>query len=222
MPDMAGAIGHWGYLAIFLFVILGNTGAPVPEEAVLALAGYLVWQGELRLPFVLAVGIASATIGDSLGYWLGRRFGRAAIERYGHWVLGGPARIERIERFVTRYGPLGVFVARFLPGLRFMAGPLAGALDLRFARFLVANLLGAAAYVPVMIGVGYTVGLGFGVYVERLRHLVGSLEPTVLAVALGLSAAMLTWRVLHVLFTRRTAPPAPKAPDRRSTTPPAA
>ncbi len=222
MSDVAGAIGHWGYLAIFLFVILGNTGAPVPEEAVLALAGYLVWQGQLRLPLVLAVGIASATIGDSLGYWLGCRFGRAAIERYGRWVLGGPARIERIERFVTRYGPQGVFVARFLPGLRFMAGPLAGALDLRFARFLVANLLGAATYVPVMIGVGYTVGLGFGAYVERLRHLVGSLERTVLLVALCLSAGMLTWRVLHVLLTRRAPPPTQKPPERRGAgTPPA-
>jgi membrane protein DedA with SNARE-associated domain len=220
MSDAAGVICHWGYLAIFLFVVLGNMGVPLPEEAVLALSGYLVWQGQLRLPVVLAVGIVSATAGDSLGYWLGWRFGRIAIERYGQWVLGRPTRIERLERFVTRYGPQGVFVARFVPGLRFMAGPLAGALNLRFSRFWVANLFGAATYVPVMVGVGYAVGLGFGQYVERLRHLIGSLERTVLLVALCLSAAVLTWRVFHVLFTRRAAPADPEGPDLHGSTTP--
>ncbi len=204
MPDVTALIGHWGYLAIFLFVVLGNMGVPLPEEAVLALAGYLVWQGQLRLPAVLAVGVLSATAGDSLGYWIGGRFGRFAIERYGHWVLGRPTRIETLERFVGRYGPLGVYVARFVPGLRFMAGPLAGALELRFSRFLVANLLGAATFVPVMVSIGYAVGLGFGRYVERLRYLVGSLERTVLLVALCLSAAVLTWRMLRVLYTKRS------------------
>src|SRR5574341_1666084 len=68
MLDPNELIGHWGYSAIFLAVVLGNVGMPVPEEAILALAGYLVWRGKLRLPLVLAVGIASAAAGDNLGY----------------------------------------------------------------------------------------------------------------------------------------------------------
>jgi membrane protein DedA with SNARE-associated domain len=55
MPDFGQLIGHWGYLAIFVLVILGNMGVPLPEETVLILAGYLVWQGELRLPMVLVI-----------------------------------------------------------------------------------------------------------------------------------------------------------------------
>ena len=73
MLDLGQLISHWGYLAIFLFVILGNLGLPAPEESILVLAGYLVWQGKLRLPLVLAVGILSAIAGDNLGYWIGRR-----------------------------------------------------------------------------------------------------------------------------------------------------
>jgi len=77
MPDLRPLIEHWGYVAIFVFVILGNLGIPVPEESILVMAGYLVWQGELRLPLVLLVGIFSAISGDNLGYWIGRRYGQA-------------------------------------------------------------------------------------------------------------------------------------------------
>jgi membrane protein DedA with SNARE-associated domain len=124
MPDLSQLIGHWGYLAIFVLVILGNMGVPLPEETILLLAGYLVWQGDLRLPIVLAIGILSAVVGDNAGYWIGRHYGQGAIECYGHWVLGNSKRLESMRGFVTRYGPMGVFAARFLPGLRFMAGPL--------------------------------------------------------------------------------------------------
>lgn len=203
MPDLGGLLNHWGYLAIFVFVILGNMGAPLPEETILALAGYMVWHGQLELLAVLLIGILSAILGDNLGYWLGRRYGRGAIERYGQWVLGRPARLQSIEGFVARHGSLAVFVARFVPGVRFMAGPLAGALQLPFSRFVVANLLGAALYVPVAVGVGYAIGLGLGEYVEMLRRIVGSVEHTVLVSALCLSAAVLVWRVLRALMQWR-------------------
>lgn len=139
MPDLGQLIGHWGYLAIFVLVILGNMGIPLPEETILLLAGYMVWQGDLRLPLVLAVGIVSAVVGDNIGYWIGRHYGQGTIERYGHWVLGNSKRLESMRAFVAKYGPLGVFVARFLPGLRFMAGPLAGATGLRPLRFFAAK-----------------------------------------------------------------------------------
>jgi membrane protein DedA with SNARE-associated domain len=197
MPDLSQLIGHWGYLAIFLFVVLGNVGLPVPEETILALAGYLVWGGKLRLALVLAVGILSAAAGDNLGYWIGRKYGRDAIERYEHRVLVAPERLDSIWRFVTRHGPLGVFAARFIPGLRSLAGPLAGAAGLRPLPFLVANLLGACVYVPYAVGIGYAVGYGLGQYVERVRHVVGEVEHIVLIAAAILTVALLGRRALR-------------------------
>ena len=82
MPDLTQLLGHWGYVALFVIVVLGNVGVPLPEETVLALAGYLVWRGDMRLPVVLVVGVVSAVAGDNLGYWVGRRFGRNALPRY--------------------------------------------------------------------------------------------------------------------------------------------
>jgi membrane protein DedA with SNARE-associated domain len=154
MPDLGPLISHWGYSAIFLFVILGNLGLPVPEESILVQAGYLAWQGELRLPLVLGVGILSAITGDNLGYWIGRRYGQEGIERYGRLVLLTPARLQTTRQFVTRYGAFGVFAARFIAGLRFLAGPLAGSAGLRPLAFVTANALGAIIYVPAMVAIG--------------------------------------------------------------------
>src|SRR2546428_13234594 len=81
MPDINQLITDWGYAGIFLVVILGNIGLPVPEETVLAVAGYLVWSGRLQLVPVLIVALVSAVAGDNFGYWLRRHYGRAAVER---------------------------------------------------------------------------------------------------------------------------------------------
>ena len=202
MPDLGELIGHWGYLAIFLFVVLGNVGLPVPEETILALSGYLVWQGKLRLALVLAVGILSAAAGDNLGYWIGRRYGRQAVERYGRRVLVTPERLGSVWRFVTRYGSFGVFVARFIPGLRSLAGPLAGAAGLRPLPFLVANLLGAGLYIPFAVGIGYAIGYGLGEYVERVRHVVGEVERGVLIAATIFTLALLARRALRAARRR--------------------
>jgi len=204
MQDVAGLLGHWGYLAIFLVVILGNMGFPIPEETVLILAGFLVWHGQLYLPLVLAVGVLSATIGDNIGYWLGRELGRRALERYGHWVWITPERLDATQRFVLRFGAWGVFLARFVPGLRFLAGPVAGATGLPPWAFLVANICGALLYVPIAVGVGYVIGYGFGEYIAQIERLAGDFERLVLLVAVTVGAILLAWHLVRDLMQRRT------------------
>lgn len=195
--DPVDLIAHWGYLALFLLVVLGNIGLPVPEETILVLAGYMCWRGELHLLVVLVIAVVSAVGGDNIGYWLGHRWGRASLERHASWLLGHPDRLAMMQDFVTRRGALAVFIARFVPGLRFMAGPLAGALGMPFPRFFVANLLGAVTYVPIVVGLGYGIGYGLGEYVEQLRRLGHNVEGLVLVVALVFFGFLLARRLLR-------------------------
>ena len=176
-------VEHWGYAAIFAVVVLGNVGLPVPEEAILTLSGYLVWRTDLKLWLVLVVGIVSASVGDNLGYLLGRRVGSAALGRYGRRVGLTPARLDAAQRFVEKHGALAVFGARFLPGLRFAAGPVAGVTGMRAPVFFVANALGACLYVPAMIGIGYAVGHQAGARLEQATARVLGVEYIVLAAA---------------------------------------
>ena len=180
-------------MGIFLVVILGNVGLPVPEETVLAVAGYLVWSGRVQLVPVLIVAIVSAVAGDNLGYWLGRRYGRTAVERYSRWLLT-PARVAKAESFVRRYGALAVCVARFVGGLRFLAGPLAGAVGLPFQSFLRGNVLGAVLFVPYAVGLGYAIGYGLGAHIARVQHALGGAAQVVLFSAIVLVVVLVAWR----------------------------
>jgi membrane protein DedA with SNARE-associated domain len=190
MPELAILIGHWGYLAIFVVVLLGNLGLPIPEEMVLVLGGYMAWKQELWLPAVLAAGIVGVVAGDNLGYWIGRRCGRPTIDRYGHLIFVTPERLDLIQRLVTRHGPLGIFLARFCPGLRFMAGPLAGTLGMSFFQFLIPTLLGALVHVPAIAALGYALGYGLGD-----DQVVGNVERIGVIAVVVCVLAVIGWRV---------------------------
>lgn len=198
MPDLTQLINEWGYGAIFLIVVLGNIGLPIPEETILTTSGYLAWQGNLKFPVVVLVAIVSAVTGDNIGYWVGRRYGQRIV---GRLLRAAPERTERARAFILRYGPLAVFVARFVAGLRFMAGPIAGSTGLPPMRFVIANLLGALVYVPIVVGAGYAIGYGVGDRIERLRHAAGHTERYAL-LALVL-AAIVVWSVLALRSRRR-------------------
>jgi len=195
MSDINQLITDWGYAGIFFVVILGNIGVPVPEETVLAVAGYLVWSGRLQLLPVLIVALVSAVAGDNFGYWLGRYYGRAAVERYARWLLK-PARLVVAESFVSRYGALAVCIAQFVGGFRFLAGPLAGAVGLPFRSFVRGNLLGAVLFVPYAVGLGYAIGYGLGPYIAHAQHALGGIGHVALLLAIIVVVVLVAWRTI--------------------------
>jgi membrane protein DedA with SNARE-associated domain len=203
MPDLTQLIGHWGYSAIFLIVILGSVGIPVPEEAIMLLAGLLVWEKKLDLSVVLIVGFLSTVSGDNLGYWAGRIYGRATIEHYGQKLLISPERLDVMQNFVNRHGQVAVFLARFIPGLRFLAGPLTGIAGMPFPRFFLANIAGAAVYVPLIVAFGYAFGLGFGEYIHWLEGYLAKAEHIVLAAIMMTAVTSFAWRAFKPKRLRR-------------------
>jgi membrane protein DedA with SNARE-associated domain len=178
--DSSRLFQHLGYAAILVIVLLGNAGVPAPEESVLVLGGYLAWHGRLHLPLVILVGVVSASLGDNLGFWAGRHYGRRAVAR----LPLPPARVAQAQGLIARYGARAVFAARFVPGLRTVAGPLAGSGGLPPLRFFAANLLGAICYIPWPVLAGYGVGYGLGDWIERVRHAVGLKEDVALFAAI--------------------------------------
>ena len=194
MPDLTGLVEHWRYPAIFAAVLLGNVGLPIPEETILALGGFLAQRGDLHLPTVIAVGLFAAIVGDNIGYWLGRRYGREALERYGRHLWIRADRLDRVSAFMARYGGFAVFAARFVPGARFLSGPVEGAMGMTPRTFIVANTLGALVYVPYGVGLGYAVGYGAGHMIERS---VGRAEPFLAAAIALLTFAFIGRRLLQ-------------------------
>ncbi|HJU29538.1 MAG TPA: DedA family protein [Candidatus Binataceae bacterium] len=151
-------LSTWGYLGVFIFVFIGNLGIPVPEETVLLVAGFLAGRGDLDLRTLYAVGIASAVVGDCCGFLFGRTGGQRLLERLASRFSAVRRRYDRLQNFFRTHGAKAVFMARFIAGARFMAGPMAGAAGMGFARFLGWNVLGATIWCSLVITVGYLVG----------------------------------------------------------------
>src|SRR3954468_16703045 len=117
---------RYGYFVVFAGVFLENTGLPVPGETALLAGAALAHHGQLSLIKVILVAIVGATLGDNLGFFVGRRGGRRLADRHG-WRIGlTPERLADFDRFFQQHGPKTVFAARFITGLRVIGAVLAG------------------------------------------------------------------------------------------------
>jgi len=155
---LADHFREWGYWTVPAVLLLENAGVPVPGETVLLFATFLAYdEGELRLPYLILLGIAACTAGDNLGYLIGRRGGRRLIERYQH-IFRIRRTIRRGERLFERHGHVAIFFARFIFGMRIIAGPLAGVLRMQWRQFVIFNFLGATVWVTTISLVGYFFG----------------------------------------------------------------
>lgn len=169
-------IAQYGYWAVGVTLLLENTGMPVPGETVLLLASFLAFsRQELQLSYIILVGVCAATLGDNLGYVIGYRGGRRLFDRYRSAFRIKPEIIVRGERLFDKYGAVTIFFARFIFGLRVIAGPLAGVLNMPWKRFAVFNFLGALLWVTVISFVGYKFGKHWDVltkYMERFNIII--------------------------------------------------
>ncbi len=168
---LRAALVHYGYWAVAVALLLENSGVPVPGETVLLLASFLAYsRHELKLPLVIVVGTIAATAGDNLGFALGLYGGRPLLERHQKIFRVSDATLALGERLFGRYGAFTVFFARFVFGMRIVAGPLAGVLRMPWKKFLAFNFLGAAVWVSVISGVGYLFGRHWELLVRSLKR----------------------------------------------------
>jgi len=177
-------IAQYGYWAVGVALLLENAGMPVPGETVLLLASVLAYsREELQLSYIIVVGVCAATLGDNLGYFIGYRGGRRLFDRYRSAFRIKPETIARGEGLFDRYGAVTILFARFIFGLRVIAGPLAGVLNMPWKRFAIFNFLGALLWVTVISFAGYKFGKHWDVlteYLERFNVLIGAVVVVIL------------------------------------------
>lgn len=143
---------HYGAPALFLCMTLETLGLPLPgETALIVTTSAAAAPGGPSLWAVALAGWSGAVLGDGLGWLIGRRYGRAAVLRYGGRIGITPERYARVEAVAHRWGPWMVVGARFVVGLRQMNGLVAGTTGMSYRAFLPANMLGAALWVGLWV-----------------------------------------------------------------------
>ncbi len=159
-----------GYWTVALVLLLENTGIPLPGETTLLFAAFLAFsERHLTLWGIILVGIGACTLGDNLGYWIGYYGGRPLLEHQRRIFHVSEEHLRRGENFFQRFGSFTVFFARFIFGMRILAGPLAGVLKMPWRKFVLFNFLGAALWVSIIGCLGYFFGSRWEWLASRLQ-----------------------------------------------------
>jgi membrane protein DedA with SNARE-associated domain len=183
-------LSSYGYLVVFLLVMIESIGVPVPgETALIGAALYAGSTGKLAIEWVIAVAIAGAIIGDNIGFTIGRYGGARLLLRYGHKIRLHEGRLKIGIWLFRRHGGKVVFWGRFVSILRTWAAFLAGANHMEWRRFLFFNASGGVVW-ATLFGIVYYV---FGDAIRRLS--------TAIDIAFGVVGAGLV--VAFVIWTRR-------------------
>ncbi len=185
-----GALAGVSYPGIAVIVGLESAGLPLPGETTLLAASYLASTGQLSLPLVIGAAALGAVVGDSVGYFVGRKGGRRFLERYGRYVGITPGKLKKADGYFARHGGKTVFFGRFVAVLRILAGPLAGASNMPYRRFLAANIAGAVVWAATMGTLGFFFGKPGAAFLSHL----GIWALGALAAFLVLRFALERWR----------------------------
>ncbi len=165
-----------GYPAIVLLMTMESSVLPIPSEAIMPPAAYLAWSEGMKLfnfhfigwPAEICLVLAGALgswLGATIIYWLARIAGRPLLVRYGSYILMPPDKIQKSENWMSHYGPMGVFVARLLPGARQLVGIPAGIARMDYLKYSIFTLLGSGIWCSVLCYVGVKAGQD-----EKLMH----------------------------------------------------
>ena len=149
-------ISQGGYAIIAVLMALESMVAPVPSEAVMPFAGFLISEGRFTFELVILASTIGSITGSLISYYAGAYGGRPFIERFGKYFFLDLHDLELTERFFKRYGEGTIFVSRFIPVIRHLISIPAGIGRMNVLKFSLYTLIGAALWNAFLAYVGYS------------------------------------------------------------------
>jgi membrane protein DedA with SNARE-associated domain len=175
------------YAALAVIAAAENVFPPLPADTVVAVGSFLAARGSGSL-----IGAASAIwAGNLVGaigmYFAGRRFGSAALTKR----MGGAAAEARVMQLYASYGTMALFVSRFLPGVRAIVPPFAGALRVPLVQVVPAMAVASAIWYGAIAWLGFR----FGQNLDELQRLISGATRTSGLIAIGIVviAVLIIW-----------------------------
>lgn len=177
-----------GYPGVFIMSALESTFLPIPSEATLIPAGYLIHQGVWNGPLVFALAVAGTMTGSLANYALAYYCGRFMLVRYGKYMLMDEAKLASMERYFEKHGPLSIFLGRLVLGVRHFISFPAGLAKMNLGLFSLYTALGGGLWTLILLVLGYMIG--------DQKELIVSLLPALKIAFLGAVAAfgVYQWR----------------------------
>jgi len=185
-------ITQYGYGAIFVLLMLGIVGLPVPDETLLTFAGYLVFKQKLTFLPTLATAFLGSSCGITVSYACGRGLGLHLVRKVGPLLRLKPEHLSQVQTWFARWGKYTLIIGYFVPGVRHVTAFVAGSSKLPLPVFGLFAYSGALVWTSSFIGLGYLFG-------EEWAHLSDTLHRPLIMLAALVSLAL----ALYVLLWRR-------------------
>ena len=186
---------HWlvqfveamGYPGVFIMAALESTFVPIPSEATLIPAGFLVHQGKMDGILVFVLAVTGTMTGSLLNYFIAKTCGRFVLIKYGRFFFINEEKMEKVEGYFNRHGPISIFLARLVFGVRHFISFPAGLANMDLVKFSLYTALGGGLWTLLLICIGYALG--------NNEALVKSLMPEIKVGTLGIAAliAVVYW-----------------------------
>jgi membrane protein DedA with SNARE-associated domain len=144
-----------GYTSVLVLMAMESMVFPVPSEAVMPFAGFLVVTGRFSFAGVIIASTIGSIIGSSLSYSMGRYGGTPFVDRFGKYFFLHQDHLAFTERFFTKYGEATIFVCRFIPVVRHLISIPAGAGRMNLLKFSMYTIAGAGIWNTFLTVCGY-------------------------------------------------------------------
>ena len=148
-------LGRWSYLGLFVVLLAAGLGVPLPEDIPLVVSGWLVYHGHADLRLMIGTGLIGVLLGDTLLFYMGRRYGMHLVEHRWFRRVAKPWLVEKARAKYQAHGAKILFAARFMPGLRSALFLTAGTFRIPFWKFIFIDGFAAAISVPTWVWVSY-------------------------------------------------------------------
>ena len=192
MDGVFAWVASYGYAGIFLALVLGIVGLPIPDETLLVFCGYLISQGRLHPVGAFLAALAGSWSGISVSYSIGRYFGVGVVHRYGRFLHLNDERLAKVNQWFHRIGHWALFVGYYIAGVRHLSAIVAGISQLEFRIFITYAWTGGALWVALFLTLGYYLGEDWRTIAELVHRYVG--YASLVALAGGVGFLWLRWR----------------------------
>lgn len=145
-----------GYFTVFIAMVMESMVLPVPSEAVMPFAGFLVMEGKFSFILVIIISTLGSITGSLLSYAIGY-FGEIEfLKKHGKYFLIDMDELKATERFFNKYGEMTIFISRFIPIVRHLISLPAGFARMNIIKFIIFTVLGAGLWNAFLAYVGLT------------------------------------------------------------------
>ncbi|MBC1526262.1 DedA family protein [Listeria seeligeri] len=185
-------MADFGYIGIFLLIMVENLFPPIPSEIILTFGGFMTTVSSLNVVMVIIVATLGSVVGAILLYKVASYFGKERLSKivlkHERILRLKESDIERAENFFLKYGSWAVFLCRMIPLIRSLISIPAGMTKMKMSRFLVLTTAGSLLWNTVLIGLGAFLGESWNeivVFMDSFSTIIYSIIAVIVVVGLG-------------------------------------